>query len=546
MTCRKCQTQYEVTPEDQRFYGKLQVPSPTLCPDCRHQRRLAWRNDRTFYRRKCDKTGKEFVSIYAPEKPYTVYHPDTWYSDSWDPMSYGKAFDFSRSFFEQFAQLQRAVPRLGIDIVNCENSYFCNYCGDDKSCYLDIAGEANEDCYFNLFTKYSKNCVDCTFAYHSTLCYETIQSYNGYHLRHSMYCDDSSDSMFCYDLKGSKNCRFSGNLRQKEYHLFNHTYSKEEYEKIISDMNLGSFSKNEEYQKKWLEFRTANIIYRNAYLLNCEDCTGDNLKNCKNTKNSFNASNCEDSKYLYDVLDAKDCQDLNYSLYKPELSYDLISTLHMTHSAFCMASHDCHESFYSEMCNNSSNLFGCIGLKHKQYCILNQQYSKEAYEALKAKIIEHMKKKGEWGEFFPASLSPWGYNETVVDEYFPLSKEEAVAQGFTWYESPKEQISQPQSCSVPDHIQDVSDSIVNETLACTECRKNFKIITQELAYYRKENIPIPRKCPACRHRDRIKLRSPRRLFERNCSNCKKAINSSMEASRPEKVFCEKCYLEKVY
>ena len=28
---------------------------------------------------------------------------------------------------------------------------------------------------------------------------------------------------------------------------------------------------------------------------------------------------------------------------------------------------------------------------------------------------------GEWGEFFPSSLSPFGYNETVAQEYFPLT-----------------------------------------------------------------------------------------------------------------------------
>ena len=40
-----------------------------------------------------------------------------------------------------------------------------------------------------------------------------------------------------------------------------------------------------------------------------------------------------------------------------------------------------------------------------------------------------MKKRGEYGEFFPASMSPFGYNETVAHEYFPLSKEE-ITKGF--------------------------------------------------------------------------------------------------------------------
>jgi hypothetical protein len=38
-----------------------------------------------------------------------------------------------------------------------------------------------------------------------------------------------------------------------------------------------------------------------------------------------------------------------------------------------------------------------------------------------------MQETGERGEFFHRNLSPFGYNETVANEYFPLSKEEAIA-----------------------------------------------------------------------------------------------------------------------
>jgi hypothetical protein len=57
---------------------------------------------------------------------------------------------------------------------------------------------------------------------------------------------------------------------------------------------------------------------------------------------------------------------------------------------------------------------------------LNRQYTKEEYELLVPKIIEKMMSDGEWGEFFPAILSPFGYNETVAQEYFPLTREELL------------------------------------------------------------------------------------------------------------------------
>lgn len=45
---------------------------------------------------------------------------------------------------------------------------------------------------------------------------------------------------------------------------------------------------------------------------------------------------------------------------------------------------------YSNWADNSSNIFGCIALRNKKYCILNKQYSKQEYEELIPKIKKHM------------------------------------------------------------------------------------------------------------------------------------------------------------
>ncbi|MBU0626695.1 hypothetical protein KKH82_04680 [Patescibacteria group bacterium] len=83
---------------------------------------------------------------------------------------------------------------------------------------------------------------------------------------------------------------------------------------------------------------------------------------------------------------------------------------------------------YCSCCRNIKDCFGCISLNNAQYCILNKQYTKVEYETLVPKIIEHMTKTEERGEFFPSSISPFGYNETVASEYYHLTKEEAIKQ----------------------------------------------------------------------------------------------------------------------
>ncbi len=552
--CAGCSQEFEITNEDLAFYEKVSpeyggkrysIPLPTLCPQCRVRRRLSWRNDRTFFKRKCDLTGEEYVSIFSLDGPYKAYKPTPWYGDSWDSMDYGRDYDPEKPFFAQFDALMKDIPHLGIDIVNCQNSEYCNYCGDDKNCYLDIAGEANEDCFYNLFIKYCKDCVDSTFTYKSTLCYECIQCYECYGCQHSMYLDGCSDLSFCFDCKGCKNCLLSVNLRNKEYYILNELHSKEEYEKKLKELRLGSNNALKEVFKIWNKIRIEKGIYRDMYNLNCERCSGNNIKNCKNCHGVFNATECEDCRYLYDVLNAKDCQDLNYSLYDPEVSYELCSTLHMKHCAFCYASHYCSDCYYSGMINNSHDLFGCAALNHKEYCILNKQYSKEEYEELVPKIIENMKKAGEWGEFMPGSISPFAYNETVAQEYYPIKKEDADRLGFYWRDAPEKK-TVPETCEVPDNIEDVQDSITDEILLCVQCSRNYRVIPHELRFYRKIGVPVPPVCPECRHQNRLALRNPRAMFEGSCAKCNKAIQTSYSPERPEKVFCEECYMGEVY
>src|SRR3989344_828807 len=102
--CQNCKQKFVIEPDDFAFYEKIKVPPPTWCPECRLQRRLAFRNERALYRRKCDLTGESVVSLYPEGTPFPVYSQKAWWGDSWDALGYGRDYDFSKSFFEQFAE----------------------------------------------------------------------------------------------------------------------------------------------------------------------------------------------------------------------------------------------------------------------------------------------------------------------------------------------------------------------------------------------------------------------------------------------------------
>lgn len=99
---------------------------------------------------------------------------------------------------------------------------------------------------------------------------------------------------------------------------------------------------------------------------------------------------------------------------------------------------------------------------------------------------------------------------------------------------------------LPDNIKDVKSEITKQEIVCKECGKNYKIIQQELEFYKKNNIPVLDKCPDCRYKNRIKLRNPNKLWDRKCDKCNSDIRTSYSPDRPETVYCEKCYLKEVY
>ena len=91
-TCQNCQIDFLIKKEELDFYKKIQVPVPKLCPDCRLQQRMMFRNERTLYKRKSDALNSqgEIFSIFSPDSDQTVYDHKTWWGDSWDAIFYGQ------------------------------------------------------------------------------------------------------------------------------------------------------------------------------------------------------------------------------------------------------------------------------------------------------------------------------------------------------------------------------------------------------------------------------------------------------------------------
>jgi len=562
MKCANCNNEFIIEDQDKDFYNRIKVPEPTWCPECRLIRRLSYRNERSLYKRKCEKCNKNIISVYSPDKPHRVYCSPCWWSDDWDGLEHGVDFDPNKPFLLQVKELLLKIPLMNLfseytSLVNCE---YTNMIGDSKNCYLVTHSDFNEDCAYSSFVLNSKDCVDNLMIDKCELCYENVNCQKCYETMFSSDCEACNNSYFCKNCIGCNDCFGCVNLRNKQHYIFNKPYTKEEYQNKMKEYNLESSSKIQEIREKalnfWNKFPQKYIHEKHNY-----NVSGDYIYNCKNTHDSFIVTDTENCRYcaLITPPNVKDCYDFSHYGSNAELVYDSFQVGNQVSKILFswFAISGSREIEYSMFSIGSENLFGCVGLKKRQYCILNKQYSKDEYMKLREKIIQHMNdmpytdSKGreyKYGEYFPAEFSPFCYNETTVQETFPLTKEQAVEKGYKW-KDPQDRDIQITMTDIPDTIKEVKDDITKQIIECKykgdQCTTAFKIIPQELDFYRRMNLPLPKLCPNCRHTQRIKQRNPLKLWDRKCDKCKKDIKTSYAPSRPEIVYCEECYKREV-
>jgi hypothetical protein len=553
--CQNCKSDFTIASEDFAFYEKIGVPAPTFCPECRLIRRLVWRNERSLYKRVCDLCDKSIIAMYDKDAAFPVYCPECWRSDNWDPMEYGCEYDFNKTFFAQFRELMNKVPRAALaKNGNNINAEYSNIVQDVKNVYLSSSVIwGSEDVYYSSQVDKSKNIIDSLATSHSENSYENVNDVKNYNCFYTYFSESCIDSRFLYNCSNCQDCFGCVNMRNKSYCIWNEQYTKEEYKEKIKQMWDGNYTTVKAAQERFEEF-VLDFPCKYARLVNCVDSTGDELKNTKNVHVAFNSFECENSKFLYRCLGPglKDCYDAAH-LGRSELIYehaqggsDQSSNLKfISYGRPAQARNE-----YCDYCGSSSDLFACIGLQNKQYCVFNKQYSKEEYDALVQKIKVQMSampyidangREYRYGEFFPMELSPFSYNETVANEHFPKTKDEAIQQGFSWKDKEDNQYNITiQAYDLPNNINNVDDSILNEVIGCAETGKAFKIIQPELQFYRQMNIPLPRLHPDVRYHHRLEKRNPLKLFKRTTTDGVEVM-TPYAPDRPEQIYSEKGY-----
>jgi len=525
---------------------------------------------------------KNIVGLYPAGTKFPVYCNECWFSDKWDPLQFGQEYDFSKPFFQQFKSLGEKIPRLAVWVQQSVNSEYTNQSYSNKDTYLSFAVRDNENVAYATRAFQLKQCLDVIYTHHSEFLYQTVdcdKSYQGRFMEESEGCVESG---FLSNSRNCQNCFGGVNLRSASYMFFGEQLNKNTFDERIKTLSLGSRRVQKELTERFNKLKLESI-YRFAKFTNTSNCKGDHLSNAKNCHWVFDGFELENVRYCSWVLTSKEIFDC-YGTGGSEFVYEGIGVEEVSNTKFSTVTDASNHVQYADLCSASSNLFGCVGLRNKQYCILNKQYTKEEYEALVPKIIAHMSempyidKKGrvyKYGEFFPSELSPFAYNETIAQENFPLTKEQVIERGYSWRDlEVKDYKPTKKSNELPDDIKEATDAITKEIIECEhkgscshQCSTAFRIAQQEFQLYQQMNIPLPVLCPNCRFYERLALRNPLKLWHRKCQcagvkseneiylntirhshgaeHCPNEFDTSYAPDRKEIVYCEQCYQAEV-
>lgn len=543
--CTTCQKEFTVFKEDKVLYHETHSIPPNECINCRFRHKLAFWTFGKFRKATSALSGKSIITVFPESVPFPIYDREEWISDTWNPLDYGQDYDPNRPFFDQIAELQRKVPhphQSGLGNTNCQWS---DDIWNSKNCYLTRSGLENEELMYTYRDLRCKNSVDLTYCFDSELCHDLLYCFKCYKVRSSIDTRNAVDSMFLYDCRNVQNCFMSWNLRNKQYCILNKQYTKEEYLKKLAEFDTASRKGVADLREKFLKLIETEAIHRENSNSNTTNSTGNFITEDKDCFSCAFFEKSENCRYAFRGINSKDSIDAVGSI--SEKSSALLLSMWVYEGLGLLYCSNCRYSSYLDACDECEYCFGCVGLKKKKYCILNKQYTKEEYEVLVEKIKSDMKKRGEWGKFFPLSMTYSGYNLSLAQLHFPLTKEKAISLGGRWDEKNDATHDGISSNETPDRIEEVEDSITTQPLLCPETGYRFNIAPQELEFYRTHSIPLPNRHPDARVLNRFKRIA--RAVESNpgsCFFCKKDITHYYPAELGyQKIACTECYQKEI-
>lgn len=545
-----CEGEFDIEEGDVEFLKIFRSPPSNYCPTCRRMQRFVHMGVMRLFKHSCKAPGhgETIISVLPTECPFPVYDYAYYASEEFDPFAFGREYQEGESALAQLFWLRNVFPMpsfLNRD-PSSVNSDYSNGGRGSKNCYYTSGVFSSEDVWYSALVNGSKEVMTSRSICACDTIYETLGSEHMYKTAYAYFSRDCSDSTLIFDCRNCTNCFGCVNLRNKSYCIFNEQKTREEYEVFMATKPLERAAFQIHEEKFWALVKSLPLnASRNSAV---ENVSGVLLENSRNLYDATDCRNAEHVRHADGALTHKDSMDILFSGGSEQIyqSTNVGSSSSMV--KFSISSKYTTDSEFVFNSKNLSNCFMCFGLENKSFCVLNKQYSPEEYWPLVDSIKSGMLERREYGEHPPMTFSAQAYNFSLAGLYYPLPGETVRELGGFVAEEPETNAGSLQTIpaeDVPDSIGMTDDSILAKAIVCEKTGRPFRILSTELAFYRKMGVPLPRVHPSVRFDGLYRLSPTGLRYYVDCARCGQDIQSLFDSKDGYLLYCESCYQKEV-
>lgn len=539
--CEETGELFDITAEDIERCKRFQTLLPTTSFHARIRRLRSFVAGFDLFRRTLP-DGRVVISMYDPESSVPLLPQAEWYAARADGRlgeEYTHVYTPDRSFFDQWTEFSRRVPRPAIfqDPQN-ERCDWVVYTFGSKDCYQTFGGGMNEH------VLYSEQGVQCKHASDLTLCDETEWSYdcvhcpNCSHTFYSQQCERCVNVSFSLGCVSCRDCFGCTNLKGKQFCFLNEQLTEEAYRQRLSEVDLRDASVVDLWREKIQTECWDKAVRRTGYTPGSERANGDDLHDSRDVS-GISLYQCERVYDSFAAMESKDSYVISSAIAEQSLNSTYIKRAYG--NRMCLSSDGCIDIEYSESLDGCEHCFACIGLSRKKFCLFNVQYTEEEYWKRVDQIKTDMVKRGEYGQFFPYSASPFAYNTAHSDTFAPLTQEEVSRLGGRWYAFPDAQVEALSIDDLPLKLQQTTDAVLQNAYRCPVSGRAFRYVKPELELHRMLGVALPRIHPTIRRKARMRKDGAIRLWSRTCEECQLPVQARSAPGSAGRILCTECF-----
>lgn len=594
--CVYCSEQYPLYDLEKQQYDKQWFIYSDHCALCNFKLLNTYLNDKHLYSRKDSQTGKNIISLYSEAYKWKVIDAHAYKKlisdDIW--LKFGK--ETSDNMFWDFISLMELFPKPSRLIYpQMENAEYASHAGRGKNFYLSycVFTECEDIYYSQTILDYSKNVISSYSVSWGQYIYNSCVIIKSFNIMHSYNCVNSSNIYFSHDMNNCKECIFSCNQVNQSYIIFNKQYEEVNYEKNKKEI-LDQLKDSKSFDflvQKYSDFLNQNYISESVNTNNCEGVNGEKTFFSKNSVNTFGCNSVENTINCGVWWDGINDSCINV-INAIETWWD-VDTIIWTVTVWMSTSNifysyaiveACSHIYYSIDLETCEECLFCIWLKSKKYCILNKQYSKWEYFERKEKIINQLQAENKWWKSLDFWMLWFPYNDTLAYDYFWIQKiihkdwtKKIIDKNAKWIVTllgtdfitdaildlwGKEKINITwRTCNkeinIPDNfetihaselisIDEVGEDILNKVIICEESGRPFRIMPDELKFYKKHWLALPRIHHELRMEKHLNNRSHWELYVDSCDKCDSQMLTVYKSKPKFKVYCPDCYKKFMY